>query len=103
MNSFTLRQLEATTNNFDIANKIGEGGFGAVYKVPLSFTVNVSFWFIMIDIFFNHLYIRSLRSYALYVLVLFLKFRATNVFTKFKVSKVFLPNQVKEIKGLQMR
>ncbi|KAI3809622.1 hypothetical protein L1987_19218 [Smallanthus sonchifolius] len=30
--SFTLRQIKAATNNFDIANKIGEGGFGPVYK-----------------------------------------------------------------------
>ncbi|XP_057766378.1 probable leucine-rich repeat receptor-like serine/threonine-protein kinase At3g14840 [Salvia miltiorrhiza] len=30
--SFTLRQIRAATNNFDRANKIGEGGFGPVYK-----------------------------------------------------------------------
>lgn len=30
---FTLRQIKAATNNFDIGNKIGEGGFGPVYKV----------------------------------------------------------------------
>ncbi|GLU15104.1 hypothetical protein SLE2022_316290 [Rubroshorea leprosula] len=30
--SFTLRQIKAATNNFDPANKIGEGGFGSVYK-----------------------------------------------------------------------
>ncbi|KAL1537966.1 putative leucine-rich repeat receptor-like serine/threonine-protein kinase isoform X1 [Salvia divinorum] len=30
--SFTLRQIRAATNNFDPANKIGEGGFGPVYK-----------------------------------------------------------------------
>ncbi|KAK9150682.1 hypothetical protein Syun_008991 [Stephania yunnanensis] len=30
--SFTLRQIIAATNNFDSANKIGEGGFGPVYK-----------------------------------------------------------------------
>ncbi|KAL1813019.1 hypothetical protein ACET3Z_023084 [Daucus carota] len=30
--SFTLRQIRAATNNFDVANKIGEGGFGPVYK-----------------------------------------------------------------------
>ncbi|KAA0066720.1 putative leucine-rich repeat receptor-like serine/threonine-protein kinase [Cucumis melo var. makuwa] len=30
--SFTLKQIRAATNNFDISNKIGEGGFGPVYK-----------------------------------------------------------------------
>ncbi|XP_058754547.1 probable leucine-rich repeat receptor-like serine/threonine-protein kinase At3g14840 isoform X2 [Vicia villosa] len=29
---FTLRQIKAATNNFDLSNKIGEGGFGPVYK-----------------------------------------------------------------------
>ncbi|XP_058779497.1 probable leucine-rich repeat receptor-like serine/threonine-protein kinase At3g14840 isoform X1 [Vicia villosa] len=29
---FALRQIKAATNNFDISNKIGEGGFGPVYK-----------------------------------------------------------------------
>jgi hypothetical protein len=31
--TFTLRQIKAATNNFDATNKIGEGGFGSVYKV----------------------------------------------------------------------
>ncbi|KAL5716587.1 hypothetical protein ACHQM5_018255 [Ranunculus cassubicifolius] len=30
--SFTLRQIRAATNNFHASNKIGEGGFGPVYK-----------------------------------------------------------------------
>ncbi|KAJ0986359.1 hypothetical protein J5N97_004715 [Dioscorea zingiberensis] len=30
---FTLRQIKAATSNFDPANKIGEGGFGPVYKM----------------------------------------------------------------------
>ncbi|KAJ0733540.1 putative protein kinase RLK-Pelle-DLSV family [Helianthus annuus] len=30
--TFTLRQIKTATNNFDVANKIGEGGFGSVYK-----------------------------------------------------------------------
>ncbi|PIA33873.1 hypothetical protein AQUCO_03900016v1 [Aquilegia coerulea] len=34
--SFTLRQIKAATNNFDAANKIGEGGFGPVYKGNLA-------------------------------------------------------------------
>ncbi|KAL5997745.1 hypothetical protein ACLOJK_008675 [Asimina triloba] len=33
--SFTLRQITAATNNFDNSNKIGEGGFGPVYKGQL--------------------------------------------------------------------
>ncbi|KAH1222937.1 putative leucine-rich repeat receptor-like serine/threonine-protein kinase [Glycine max] len=33
---FSLRQMKAATNNFDIAFKIGEGGFGPVYKGVLS-------------------------------------------------------------------
>ncbi|MED6162118.1 hypothetical protein PIB30_067329 [Stylosanthes scabra] len=32
---FSLRQIKAATNNFDITNKIGEGGFGPVYKGEL--------------------------------------------------------------------
>ena len=31
--SFTLKQIKAATRNFDAENKIGEGGFGPVYKV----------------------------------------------------------------------
>ncbi|XP_071717092.1 probable LRR receptor-like serine/threonine-protein kinase At1g53440 [Rutidosis leptorrhynchoides] len=33
---FSLRQIKAATNNFDTANKIGEGGFGPVFKGVLS-------------------------------------------------------------------
>ncbi|KAK4275756.1 hypothetical protein QN277_018787 [Acacia crassicarpa] len=32
MGLFTLRQIKAATENFNAANKIGEGGFGSVYK-----------------------------------------------------------------------
>ncbi|GKU94339.1 hypothetical protein SLEP1_g7843 [Rubroshorea leprosula] len=33
---FTLKQIKAATNNFDPVNKLGEGGFGPVYKGELS-------------------------------------------------------------------
>uniref|UniRef100_A0A2N9I1G3 Protein kinase domain-containing protein n=1 Tax=Fagus sylvatica TaxID=28930 RepID=A0A2N9I1G3_FAGSY len=33
---FTLRQIKSATSNFDPAHKIGEGGFGPVYKGVLS-------------------------------------------------------------------
>ncbi|KAL5564977.1 hypothetical protein UlMin_028141 [Ulmus minor] len=33
---FTLRKIKSATGNFDPANKIGEGGFGPVYKGVLS-------------------------------------------------------------------
>ncbi|CAN1328798.1 Probable LRR receptor-like serine/threonine-protein kinase RFK1 [Linum perenne] len=34
--TFTLKQIRAATNNFDHVNKIGEGGFGPVYKGVLN-------------------------------------------------------------------
>lgn len=33
---FSLRQIKTATSNFDPANKIGEGGFGLVFKVNLN-------------------------------------------------------------------
>ncbi|XP_024992601.1 probable LRR receptor-like serine/threonine-protein kinase RFK1 [Cynara cardunculus var. scolymus] len=33
--SFSLKQLKSATNNFNASNKVGEGGFGAVYKGTL--------------------------------------------------------------------
>ncbi|XP_031120508.1 probable LRR receptor-like serine/threonine-protein kinase At1g07650 [Ipomoea triloba] len=32
---FTFTQIKVATNNFDVTNKIGEGGFGSVYKGTL--------------------------------------------------------------------
>ncbi|EOA23450.1 hypothetical protein CARUB_v10016637mg [Capsella rubella] len=36
ISSFSLRQIKVATNNFDHANKIGEGGFGPVHKGMLT-------------------------------------------------------------------
>ncbi|CAN6886713.1 unnamed protein product [Brassica oleracea] len=36
ISSFSLRQIKVATNNFDPANKIGEGGFGLVHKGTLT-------------------------------------------------------------------
>ena len=32
---FKLKILETATNNFDVSKKLGQGGFGAVYRVIL--------------------------------------------------------------------
>lgn len=44
--TFTLKQIRAATNDFDFANKIGEGGFGPVYKVFLLVFLIILFSFI---------------------------------------------------------
>lgn len=36
LNYFTFQSISSATNNFSITNKLGEGGFGAVYKVKFS-------------------------------------------------------------------
>lgn len=33
---FNFEELATATNNFSLANKLGEGGFGPVYKVLLA-------------------------------------------------------------------
>ena len=35
ISSFSLKQIKVATDNFDPANKIGEGGFGPVHKVSI--------------------------------------------------------------------
>lgn len=39
---FTLRQIKAATDDFDHRNKIGEGGFGPVFKVNYGLMVHLS-------------------------------------------------------------
>lgn len=38
INAFSLKQIKDATDNFAPANKIGEGGFGPVYKVSAKHT-----------------------------------------------------------------
>ena len=39
-----ISTLRAATENFDEANKLGEGGFGSVYKVRLIYYINLFFY-----------------------------------------------------------
>jgi hypothetical protein len=36
---FSLRQIKSATGDFDPINKIGEGGFGSVYKVIFAISI----------------------------------------------------------------
>ena len=33
LNFFEMNTIETATNNFSLSNKLGQGGFGSVYKV----------------------------------------------------------------------
>jgi len=59
---FTFKQIRAATNNLDGTNKIGEGGFGSVYKVSL-----ISYSFLFFSLFFGIfcMYVSYLFSFIL--------------------------------------
>ncbi|KAJ6368395.1 hypothetical protein OIU78_000898 [Salix suchowensis] len=44
---FTQRQMKAATNNFDAENKVGEGGFGSVYKVTTAWLIVFEFVYLL--------------------------------------------------------
>jgi hypothetical protein len=49
--NFTLQQIKAATNDFDSANKVGEGGFGPVFKVlqqTLDLTYPIRVWIFVV-------------------------------------------------------
>jgi len=42
-NLYSYKEVKLATNNFDKDNKLGEGGFGIVYKVQYMLNANVSY------------------------------------------------------------
>lgn len=40
---YTFRQIKDATQNFNVVNKLGEGGFGPVYKVSFCWTFSILF------------------------------------------------------------
>jgi hypothetical protein len=41
---FSFASVSIATDNFSTANKLGEGGFGPVYKVYASMSLNPMLW-----------------------------------------------------------
>lgn len=53
---FDLNEIRAATDSFSDANKLGEGGFGAVYKVHVSLIQIIPyFWAAYMEYFFTKL------------------------------------------------
>ena len=67
---FNLRTIIAATNNFSIANKLGQGGFGPVYKV-VSLNVSQNLHNLISSVFmhhkFHHEYLQVLIEYEFVV------------------------------------
>lgn len=59
---FTLKQIKAATKNFDPANKVGEGGFGCVYKVGIFIFMAHMFHVMPFGLATNSAYLVSKRT-----------------------------------------
>lgn len=86
LTSFDLSTIIAATNNFSVANKLGQGGFGVVYKVKFFL-----FWFLLF-------FYSRLKNSLTMVLIVFFYFPGTiSQWTRSsnqKVSKEFQARNV---------
>lgn len=66
-----MRQIKVATNNFDPQNKIGEGGFGPVYKVNMdkvvvNFTSELFSFEMLSSIIYEKVILKALPIHRVY-------------------------------------
>ena len=87
-NIFSYSELKAATGDFDDANKLGEGGFGPVYKVFTDLSPSLSI-FLFIDLYVHasmYLSLSILTSLSLSIVLISISLFSSCVYTSLFTS-----------------